>query len=81
MPILLFFMALSAIILAFRTVFARPVLLIFAALVFVIFYYIIPMVDPSAARFGNLTPTQIGPEATPTPIPVRRALPVNDDSH
>ena len=78
--ILLVFCAVVAVIISIRMVLRSPILLVFAALIFFIFYVVIPALVPTASRFGDLNPTpsdfsQTG-AAIPTPAPIRRALPV-----
>ena len=66
-----FVLAAFLIVLTLVTVARNPWILVLAALVFFYFYAVIPSKDPTAARFGELDP-----QASPTPVPVRRAIPV-----
>jgi hypothetical protein len=70
MPILF---AVVSLFLAARFFLRHPLLTILASsVVFYVFYVLMPADDPSAARFGNLDPTQ--ELDSPTLVPVSRAL-------
>lgn len=71
-----FIIAVLVLLLVIVTVLRSPLILLLAALVFAYLYVVVPSQDPTAARFGELDPTQVSPAPATPPVKVRRALPV-----